>query len=238
MKSFSPWPLLDRMISLEQSGNLAQALLISAELDSGALIRERLVRALLCEQDRAAACECRSCQAPLDSHPDYIELVPAPRSIGRDAVRQAVDILSAGPLWSRTKVIACVPADALGDAAESFLLKHLEEPPPYARYVLMVENADTMIATIRSRCQLWRFARDARVELIEDDMLAQLKKESLTVDRVVRAAYWVRERYRVTGLTSWLQVWEVLAEACRQIEANGNEDLVRARVLRAWPLGS
>lgn len=225
---------LQDMIRLVRSRQLAQALLISAKSDQQTDIVAKLARAMLCEETGGDNCRCRSCAAGVNSHPDYSECLPSPRTIGKEAVSAAVAGLASGPLWAPMKVVVFRPAEALSREAETFLLKHLEEPPPYVYYLLLTQNPEAIIATIRSRCQHWRFTA-ATADADGIDLWQQLQSEPLTTDRVEQAAYWVRQRYRQTQSLAWLRAWETVQDVYRQLEANGNEELARAQLLRVWP---
>ncbi len=54
----------------------------------------------------------------------------------------------------RGKVVVIFPAEAMNTIAANALLKILEEPPGRLRFVLAGSSADTLLPTIRSRCQL------------------------------------------------------------------------------------
>lgn len=56
----------------------------------------------------------------------------------------------------RGKVVVIFPAEAMNPIAANALLKILEEPPGRLRFVLAGSSADTLLPTLRSRCQsLW-----------------------------------------------------------------------------------
>ncbi|MDA8205066.1 MAG: DNA polymerase [Thermaerobacter sp.] len=239
MKSSNPGPSVDDLIRLHQGGDLAQALLISVEAPSQPAVLQRLAHSILCEEGGSPDCRCRSCQTPLANHPDFVELAPtSARTIRRDEVEEAVAATAAGPLWSPSRVIVVRPAESLGREAESYLLKHLEEPPAYVYYLLLTEVPDAMIATIKSRCQVWRMGEHAAEDTdLARGVLQDISSQPLTMNQVVRAAYWAREQYRLTGREHWLSLWDTLSEAFRQLEANGNDELARAQILRQWPMG-
>jgi DNA polymerase-3 subunit delta' len=235
MKNSKSPARLESLIALYRRAHLAQALLLSTDPGAFGEVRDPLVRAILCEEEGAPDCACRSCRTPLDSHPDYRAVEPSPKSISRDAVRDAVATLGAGPLWSPAKVIVIDRAELLGREAESYLLKHLEEPPSYVFYLLMTHAPDAIMPTIRSRCQHWRVGFGDSGSSGSDNVLAEIRTEALTPDRVVEASRWSRVQYHTTADPQWLTLWETLQDVHRELEANGNEEIARARVLRAWP---
>lgn len=64
--------------------------------------------------------------------------------------------LNYAPGIGRRRVYIIDRADALNEAAANSLLKVLEEPPPYALFVLLSPNPARMLATILSRAQVVR----------------------------------------------------------------------------------
>ncbi len=238
MRNSSDQARLQDMVEAYGRGHLAQALIISGPAETLDAVSAGLVRRVLCEGSGEADCTCRSCRMGVSSHPDYVELLPAPKTIGRDAVHDAVSTLAAGPLWSPAKVIVIRPADALGREAESYLLKHLEEPPARVYFLLMTEWPDTLIATIQSRCHHWRFTPLERI--LESDLERVGRAvlggtEPVTGDRVVAMAQWTRSRYLESGDKAWLGLWETLERVYQQLEANGNPDVALWRIRTAWP---
>lgn len=60
--------------------------------------------------------------------------------------------LRTAPLYSRHKVIAFFGADRMNASVANAILKLLEEPPPYARFILTTTEIGRVLPTIRSRC--------------------------------------------------------------------------------------
>lgn len=235
MKSSRSWGILEELETLCRIGRLPQALLLEAPPEDFSEIRTRLARQVLCEEQGSDQCQCRSCLTPLEVHPDFVELVPAPRLIPRDAVRGAVQRLAAGPVWSPAKLTVINPADALGREAQGFLLKHLEEPPAFARYLLLTGVPDKVIPTIVSRCQHWQVAvadEPAKAEAVDP---RAWRTEAVTLERIVVACRYARQAYAKTEDARWLTFWQTLEDGAAELEANGNEELVRSRIVSAWP---
>ena len=59
--------------------------------------------------------------------------------------------------------------------AQNALLKTLEEPPEYAIIFLLTENADNLLATIRSRCVMLKL-RHIKDKLVKKYLMEELKK--------------------------------------------------------------
>lgn len=146
-------------------GRLAHALLLAGPRAAGAdHFATGLASWLLCESADAARkpCgECRSCvQVAAGAHPNLMRLAPGEdkRDIAIDDVRDLIDRLHLSSHYGQAKIAVVSPADALNASGANALLKTVEEPPP-ATYVLFVaERWRALPATLRSRCQILRFA--------------------------------------------------------------------------------
>lgn len=124
---------------------------------------------------------CASCRLVFArSHPDQMVLVPAAlrESLGWDApgdgddaaeggsskkkpskeirveaVRAAIEFANVTSARGRGKVVVVHPAERMNVVAANAFLKTLEEPAGSARFVLCSAAPDTLLPTIRSRCQ-------------------------------------------------------------------------------------
>lgn len=117
---------------------------------------------LQCEADGDEACgSCPSCrQVSAGSHPDvrWVSVETGKREIGVDRARDLKKFSQLAPLRGRSKIAIVDAADRLSIAAQNALLKTLEDPPGRSLLLLVTDNADMLLATIRSRCQRLAFA--------------------------------------------------------------------------------
>lgn len=121
-----------------------------------------LIQALFCTALPDDACGvCPSCRK-IDSgnHPDIHLIAPLPdkRDISIEQLREMQHILALRPYEAPRKVCIIDPAERMSVSAANSLLKTLEEPPGNALIILLTENAGMLLSTVRSRCQLIRFA--------------------------------------------------------------------------------
>jgi DNA polymerase III subunit delta' len=83
--------------------------------------------------------------------------------------------LSLAPLPGSRKIAIVDDADTMNEASANSFLKTLEEPPARAVLFLIASNLDALLPTIRSRCQLVRFAplavEDVRALLLEEGLV-------------------------------------------------------------------
>lgn len=79
------------------------------------------------------------------------------RSITVDHVRELIEDIHMPPTESKYKVIIIQDADLMNAATANALLKTLEEPPLYVRFILISSKLTSLLPTIRSRCQELKF---------------------------------------------------------------------------------
>jgi DNA polymerase III delta' subunit len=130
-----------------------------------------LAQALLCEKPSAGdACgSCDSCRLVSSrSHPDLVclpsdrEADELPVELIRDSVVQAA---YESPLLGDKRVFVVPDIDRLRGAAANALLKVLEEPPAGAYLLMTAAHSASVLATIRSRAQLFRLQPLSVVEV-------------------------------------------------------------------------
>ena len=109
---------------------------------------------------RDACGACASCgKIARRIHPDVIGVEPGDTgSIKIEPIRQVVGQIGYRPFEGRFRVVVIDQADAMGDDAQNALLKTLEEPPPRNVVILVTDQPDRLLDTIRSRCCQVRFA--------------------------------------------------------------------------------
>ena len=155
-----------------RSGRVPPSLLFCGPSGVGKLqAAMTLAKALNCSQSKTDACgACPAClRIDREEHPDVHIARPegAGRQLRADAVRQIVRETPFRPFEGRRRVSILVDADRMNDTAANKLLKTLEEPPPWVVLILITSNAASLLPTILSRCQIYRFAPLAIEELSE-----------------------------------------------------------------------
>lgn len=144
-------------------GKLRHAYLITGPQGNGRrALATRLAQALNCQNPPQAGefCgECRACRgfAKL-AHPDLhlVELQEGDRDIKVDAVRELSRGLALTPYEARYQVALLLDFEQASESAANALLKTLEEPPGSVVLLLTAESAESLPATIASRCELLR----------------------------------------------------------------------------------
>lgn len=91
-------------------------------------------------------------------HPDVGTIIPYNRNILVDAIRHIESEANFQPYEAQSRFFIIDDADKMNDSASNALLKTLEEPPASSHIFLITSRPDSMLPTIRSRCQTLRFA--------------------------------------------------------------------------------
>ena len=94
----------------------------------------------------------------LSGHPDVGIVIPYKRNILVDAIRDLEREANFRPFEGGKRVFIIENAEKMNDSAANALLKTLEEPPPTTHLILVTSRPDSLLQTIRSRCQMIRFA--------------------------------------------------------------------------------
>lgn len=94
----------------------------------------------------------------LSGHPDVGMVVPYKRNLRVGAIRELEREANFRPFEGGKRVFIIDDAEKMNDSAANALLKTLEEPPPTTHLILVTSRPDSLLQTIRSRCQTIRFA--------------------------------------------------------------------------------
>jgi len=142
------------------SGRLSHAYLFSGLRGSGKTSTARIfAKALLCEKGETShPCgRCEHCVMALESrHMDIIEMDAASnRKI--DDIRELIEHTKYKPSTARYKIFIIDEVHMLTKEAFNALLKTLEEPPSFVKFILATTDPLKLPATILSRTQHFRF---------------------------------------------------------------------------------
>jgi DNA polymerase-3 subunit delta' len=154
---------------------VAHAYLFLAPPGCGKATAARLfARAINCENQpavedgpngtlRLKPCEkCQSCRRILAStHPEVIEVLPGSKTgqdVTIDQIREIRKNAALMPKLGKRRVYLFPNAEAVREVGANALLKTLEEPSPHVVILLCAPSPNHVLPTIRSRCQVIRFA--------------------------------------------------------------------------------
>jgi len=125
--------------------------------------------------------QCQACvEIDADRYIDYIEL-DAASNRGIDEARELIERAAYKPSVGRFKVFMIDEAHQLTKDAFSALLKTLEEPPDYLKFVLATTDPDKMLPTVLSRCLQFNL-RPMAPQTVQEHLVRVLADENVTHD--------------------------------------------------------
>jgi DNA polymerase-3 subunit delta' len=143
----------------------------------------------------------------IQTHPDLLVIPPDPPQllIKLGQVRQAIHCAFYRPPAEAQRAFTIFTASAFMKEAANSLLKLLEEPPAYTSLILLAENPQELLPTIRSRTVTHRLAALPAAEL--EALLAQRRPELKPQERALAARLAEGAVGHALGLdlAAWLQ---------------------------------
>ncbi len=123
--------------------------------------------------------ECESCVSFNQSNSFNIHELDAASNNSVDDIRNLVEQVRIPPQVGKYKIYIIDEVHMLSANAFNAFLKTLEEPPPYAKFILATTEKHKIIPTILSRCQIFDFKR-ITVKDISDYLLYVAKNEGIS----------------------------------------------------------
>ncbi|MBR2890114.1 MAG: DNA polymerase III subunit [Oscillospiraceae bacterium] len=145
--------LIENLTKSLARGRISHFYLISGPAGSGKHTLARLLAsAILCQGQRKPCGVCGPCRKIKNgNHPDFITVEdPEHKNVAVKIVRQFREDVFIRPNESDHKIYL-FPQE-LGLEGQNALLKILEEPPAYGVFILLTDNPERLLPTVRSRC--------------------------------------------------------------------------------------
>lgn len=181
----NPWDVFGHDWAVEMlHGHVTQAALRHAYLITGPsgvgrrTLAIRLAQALSCPSPSAPGVPCRACRACKQVEAGQnidLMLVQAEHEGGTlkvEQVREVQKFLSLKPYQSAYKIVIFLRFQEANPNAANALLKTLEEAPSYGLLLLTADNAEQLLPTIVSRCEILRL-RPVSVDAVESFLVAR-----------------------------------------------------------------
>ena len=174
-----------RMRGMIENFELPNAILLSGVSGTGKTTLSRILgRYINCETNSSCG-ECASCiQMDNGNNPDYKE-IDAGSSGGIDSIRKLIQFSHLLP-QRNMRIIMIDEAQAITGAAQTALLKTLEEPAANTLFILATMQVEKISPAILGRCQVFDLKRvhpeavaDRLKEIVEAEDVAKIKDEYL-----------------------------------------------------------
>lgn len=127
---------------------------------------------LLCREDNKPCGECAVCSRVINkSHINVNIIEPIEGVIKKEQITSLLKEVSMKTLEKGSRIHIIRDADKLNHSSANALLKFIEEPYPNHYVILTTQNANKMLNTIISRCQLMHF-KPLKKELLEEKLIS------------------------------------------------------------------
>jgi len=144
-----------------------------------------LAKTINCENitaDGEACNQCSSCVSFNDGASLNIHELDAASNNSVDDIRTLVEQVRFAPQAGKYKVYIIDEVHMLSTSAFNAFLKTLEEPPPYAIFILATTEKHKILPTILSRCQIFDFKRITPADTV-DHLQDICNKEDIKADK-------------------------------------------------------
>lgn len=190
-----PWQDALEKSLLDLRGKLPNGLLVYGPRGAGIFdLVQAFAKSLLCTQPAADGAPCGRCHGchlvRAGTHPDIRYVVSEAESLPREIpfvppdtaasdrktvyreilihqTRALTDFLNLKSHEGGVRIVLVYPADRIRAEAAASLLKSLEEPPENTVFMLVADEIDRVLPTIRSRCRLIRASAPTREQSLE-----------------------------------------------------------------------
>lgn len=155
-------------------------------IGAAANLEERVAEAVAAREDMRDA-DKRETRILIQTHPDVLIVPPDPPQllIKLGQVRQVIHVAYYRPPVESARSFSIFTSSAFMKEAANSLLKVLEEPPPHTSLILLTENPQELLPTIRSRAVVHRLGPLPATEL--ETLLAERRPELTPQQRALAA---------------------------------------------------
>lgn len=157
------------LVNSYRKNRLVHAYVLEGAKGVGKLsVAKNFAKMLLCESDDKICGTCRSCQMiDQDGHVNVYVIRKEGNNIKKEQIQTLQSEFSKMAAEDSAKVYIIEDADKMSVSAANSLLKFLEEPMKNTYALLLTENKQMLLPTIRSRAVVLSFKSLSQEELIE-----------------------------------------------------------------------
>ena len=181
--------LAETIINSIKANKIPNAYLFTGIRGIGKTTTARIVaKTLNCLNGTENKCKvkCENCDAITNSsHIDVLEMDAASKT-GVDDVRDLIEFSRYGPTSAKYKIFIIDEVHMLSKQAFNALLKTLEEPPEYLKFIFATTEIKKIPVTVVSRCQRFDLSRVKSSELLEYIKIIKDKENGKITDDALK----------------------------------------------------
>ena len=141
--------------NIVENNNISHSYIFSGISGIGKfMFAKEFAKAILCTANEEKPCNnCKSCKS-FDNlnNPDVIIIDEKQNSIKTEQIKELTNNVLEKPIQSNRKIYIINNSENMTKEAQNSLLKTLEEPPQYITIILITNNENLLLNTIKSRC--------------------------------------------------------------------------------------
>lgn len=140
-------------------GNISHSYMFVGKKGIGKLMfAKEFAKALYCTGKEKPCGKCEECNR-FEEHnnPDIVIIDEEEKSIKTETIKEMVKSVYEKPIQSAKKIYIINDSEKMTKEAQNSLLKTLEEPPEYVIMILITENENLLLNTVKSRCTKIKF---------------------------------------------------------------------------------
>ena len=175
--------LVENLKKTISQGQLAHAIIIEAdELFDKLGFAKDIVKALVCKEEPAEGCDmCLDCRKVMDdNYEDMLIVDKGSETIKKEDVEDIQEFLKRKASLDNGNIVIVCNADNLIVQSQNKLLKTLEEPSKGSRIILLSQNTENFLDTVKSRSVIYRLSS---MKVSEDNKLMELAREVVSALR-------------------------------------------------------
>ena len=218
--------ICETIINSIKTNKIPNAYLFTGIRGVGKTTLARIVaKSLNCSKGFEKICKtdlCENCKAITDSnHIDVLEMDAASKT-GVEDVRDLIEFSRYGPTTAKFKIFIIDEVHMLSKQAFNALLKTLEEPPEYLKFIFATTEIKKIPITVVSRCQRFDLPRIKSNELFSFLKKIKEKENGKATDEALKLIVKISEGSVRDGLS-------LLDRALLSVDNNSELDLLGAQ---------
>lgn len=167
-----------------KTGNISHSYMFIGKDGIGKfMFAKEFAKTILCIGEEKPCNQCEACISfNGENNPDITIIDEEEKSIKTETIKEMVKGVYEKPIKSSKKVYIINDSQKMTKEAQNSLLKTLEEPPEYVVIILITENENLLLNTIKSRCTKIKF------NSLSNNQIRQILNESNLSETVLELA--------------------------------------------------